>query len=62
LPHNGTADDHSVDADGSPAPYYAFGAVVAGVFVIIGLVFLIVYWIFKTSREAFEKRAALRRL
>lgn len=62
VPHNGTADDHSVNSDGTPAAYWWFGIVIVGVLIISGLMAFVVYWTFRQTRKAYKKRGAMTRL
>ena len=61
LPHNGVFGT-PLEPDGSPAPFYAFGGVIAGLALVVSLVMLTVYWIFRDTRQRYEKAGRRRRL
>lgn len=55
VPHNGSREDH-VLADGSPAGYQIFYAVIGGVFGVMMFMWLLIWGIFKTSKRQFKKK------
>lgn len=55
-PHNGTRDAPHVRADGSPAPLNWFGIVITLLVVAAFCLGVIVYFIFRSSRNKHQKR------
>ncbi|GAA5927029.1 hypothetical protein JCM1841_001615 [Sporobolomyces salmonicolor] len=55
VPRNGDRDTH-LRADGTRAPFYVFGILVAGAFVVAMAVWGIVWYIFRSSRRSVKKR------
>ncbi|GAA5858617.1 hypothetical protein JCM1840_006484, partial [Sporobolomyces johnsonii] len=55
VPRNGDRSTH-LRADGTRSPFYVFGILVAGAFVVAMAVWGIVWYIFRSSRRSVKKR------
>ena len=55
VPHNGDRDDH-LRADGSFSPFNVFGIIIGGVMVCAVTIWVMIWLIFKTSKNCQKRR------
>lgn len=57
IPHNGDRANH-LKADGTPAGFHVFGAVIGGVFFVALTMWLAVWLIFRSSKRTHKRKGS----